>query len=57
MKTAARNPFPFDPKRAQEYSRLQCDQDGRPIRGELPDGTVETWEYDELGRLCIATRE
>jgi hypothetical protein len=26
-------------------------------RTELPDGTVETHEYDELGRLCVFTRE
>lgn len=24
---------------------------------ELPDGTIETHEYDELGRLCAFTRE
>jgi len=42
---------------ARGYVTVEWNDYDMPVRAELPDGTVDTWEYDEQGRECVFTRE
>ena len=42
---------------ARGYVTVEWNDYDMPVRAELPDGTVDTWEYDKQGRECVFTRE